>query len=424
MSQRLRIFISASSGDSGFVERLDVHLKAQDFDVKLNRGFSPPTTEATTEDYWHEVDQCGVMLAILSPAGLADADVKEEWQFGINKGKPIISLEIRVVDNSKVPPELAPFQRIDFMNADYMTALNNLLFSLAFKQFDTATWQNNSLDERRADDIDQLFDLGLHAERSGDLERAAVLFQFIVEHEPNHPSKESLLKIQPTVRYRQIQRLYNAAEDARTSGRWSYEITALGVIQGLDPSKKPELARRLEIAQHNQKHVPSYERVKRALERDQVEVAKEYLRKFWSEEAPNYGDPSNLGARVGLTAPKSSISDGPPPISAPPRSAERNATPPPSTSSTNRTPTYSQSEPKRDNVLLDMGRFVVYAVCLFIGGIAGLIVELLAFPNFHPTYFGQSRGVSAIGAIVGLIIAWLVARYVIKRLGLAAKNNF
>lgn len=120
------IFISYSRTDSTFVDRLERDL--------LNYGFHPwvdrseiPGGKDWMKEIQRAIDDCQVLLVVLSPDAVASEYVPMEYRHALRKKKQTIPLDYRPVQD--VPMDLPGLQWVNFQNA-YEDGLKKLLAAL------------------------------------------------------------------------------------------------------------------------------------------------------------------------------------------------------------------------------------------------------------------------------------------------------
>jgi hypothetical protein len=119
------VFISYTRADELFAAQLADDLRTRGISVWLDLVDIPDDAD------WHEavtagLEGCGLMLLILSPAALEDADLKEEYQQFLNAGKIVVPV---LHQTCKFESPLIVHQFVDFRH-DYklgLTILGRLL---------------------------------------------------------------------------------------------------------------------------------------------------------------------------------------------------------------------------------------------------------------------------------------------------------
>jgi hypothetical protein len=123
------IVISYSRTDSDFVDRLESDLKAHNLTPWIDRrkleGAQVLDAEIRTA-----IDQCRILLMVISPDALASPWVTREYQYALKRHKEVIP--VRYYPTAEIPPELQRLQWVDFLltmnfESTYPTYLQDLL---------------------------------------------------------------------------------------------------------------------------------------------------------------------------------------------------------------------------------------------------------------------------------------------------------
>jgi len=127
-----RLFISYSRTDEAFARRLAESFSALGVDVWIDVEDIPAGMK------WSSAIQQGLnkaelMLVILSPTSMASTNVEDEWQYFLDKKKPVIPVRWLPAD---VHFQLNRLQYIDFYQQPYDIAFARLLAELGRKGFD------------------------------------------------------------------------------------------------------------------------------------------------------------------------------------------------------------------------------------------------------------------------------------------------
>jgi len=130
----MKIFISYSRVDKAFALRLGEGLRAAGYNVWLDLQNIPHGTNWDLE-VQRGLETSDVMLVLLSPTASASENVKDEWNYFIEKKRRIIPVMIAPND---VPFRLSRRQRVDFVSKPYEQAFNELLAALEEKVGDEA----------------------------------------------------------------------------------------------------------------------------------------------------------------------------------------------------------------------------------------------------------------------------------------------
>jgi CRP-like cAMP-binding protein len=118
-----RIFISYSSVDRDFVERLARDLKREKFDVWLDIHYLEPG-KSWSRQVGKALDTCEAMLLIISPDSLASENVDDEWNYYLDTKKIVLPVLYR---ECTIPFRLHKLHYIDFVRNDYYEAFNRLV---------------------------------------------------------------------------------------------------------------------------------------------------------------------------------------------------------------------------------------------------------------------------------------------------------
>lgn len=121
-----RIFISYSRADAAFAHHLTASLREAGGDVWID------VADIRSGDDWSDaiqaaLDQCAVMLLILSPEAMDSVNVASEWKYYLDEGKTVIPVLMR---ETRINFRLRPLNYIDFFRQDYNVALAQLRIEL------------------------------------------------------------------------------------------------------------------------------------------------------------------------------------------------------------------------------------------------------------------------------------------------------
>ncbi|MBN1680924.1 MAG: TIR domain-containing protein [Anaerolineae bacterium] len=124
-----RIFISHATENDDFVTRLAADLRAADLDTWVDHENIRPSQDwdAAVES---ALESSGAMVLVLSPDAVASQNVKVEWSYYLELGKPVYPV---LLQDCEAPFRLRLFQRVDLCK-DYDKALQRLLSALASGQ--------------------------------------------------------------------------------------------------------------------------------------------------------------------------------------------------------------------------------------------------------------------------------------------------
>lgn len=124
-----KIFISYSHKDSNFATHLAANLKAQGLNVWIDRRLRPG--RVWSDELQDAIDNCQVVLVILSPDSATSKWVHREYQYAQSQEKLVIPLLCRTVP--RVPIGLSDLQWIDFKE-NYDGGLKDLLDTLGVQE--------------------------------------------------------------------------------------------------------------------------------------------------------------------------------------------------------------------------------------------------------------------------------------------------
>ncbi|MBL8153012.1 MAG: toll/interleukin-1 receptor domain-containing protein [Anaerolineae bacterium] len=118
-----RIFISYSRRDKQFATRLAQSLTNNGADVWIDMEDIPAGVKWSTA-IQQGLKTCDIMLVIVSPDAMQSTNVEDEWQYYLDRGKPILPILWRPAD---MHFQLNRIQYIDFHSQSYETALRQLV---------------------------------------------------------------------------------------------------------------------------------------------------------------------------------------------------------------------------------------------------------------------------------------------------------
>jgi hypothetical protein len=324
------VFVSYSHSDTEFVDQLYADLQM--------RGF-PPWIDSHKlkggQDWLYSIqqaiEQCQVLLLVLSPDAIDSKYVRMEYYRAFSMEKLVIPLLYR--DCLKVWIGLDNIQWIDFTKS-YDNGRNDLLDVLSpFKTTEpviqaafSPPGQSQAIftpeekepelvapqpaPTRPGPEIDDLYQDGVKARSEGDLERAVVLWQQIVERDPDFKSgtfKAQINTLVEKLRPSRVQRLRERAEEASKVGEWGQEISMWDLLLTLEPDD-PQAKRRRELAQKNRKYDWHYENALQYAKEGSLPLAQTELEILW-DAVPFYGDPQQLTKKIGIKVKVSSPAD-------------------------------------------------------------------------------------------------------------------
>lgn len=285
----LSLFISYARTDSSFVDRLEADLRAHDFHTWVDRRKLEGGQDwlDTLQD---AIVQCDTLLVVLSPEAVISRYVKMEYRYAQHLGKQVIPLEYKPFP--KVPLDLNGIQWINFTEERYEQGLDNLLITLnpirpnaplaqhqekrqqtpvpqidvllTLPQFDTDQTQlaaPQPTPPQPHPDLEELYRAGILAQVEGNFERTAILWQQILEQNPQFQHgtlARQLEKLLQELHPIRAQRLRDLARNAQQAGAWGQEIGAWQALLKLEPQDK-EAQERIPIAENNQTYAWMYE---------------------------------------------------------------------------------------------------------------------------------------------------------------------
>lgn len=135
-----RIFISYSREDEGFARRLAAALSDAGADIWLDVNAIPAGMKWSTA-IQQGLDECEVLLVVISPDSMASENVEDEWQYFKDEGKPIVPVLLR---EAKVHFQLRRLQYVDFLNNAFDAAFALLVTELQSKGLPLSAEQSES----------------------------------------------------------------------------------------------------------------------------------------------------------------------------------------------------------------------------------------------------------------------------------------
>lgn len=309
------VFISYSRTDSDFVDRLEADLKARGFGTWVDRLNLEPGAE-WPDVLQRQVERCDAMVVVLSQEAVESPWVKKEYIHALALGRPIIPAQLEPVPRILA---LDTIQRADFQT-DYQVGLRTVLVALAQVGHpgqqpaqreirvgsDDATASGQPTQEPQQLSADDLYSRWAPALANRDLDLADILGEQIQALDPDGlgPIVAGQLKpIEPELHDIRLKRLRSQADQARAAGEWGQEAGAWQALLALEPNDEQALMR-LPIAQHNRQpqYTKLYNVIKGLSEAGNAQAVKQQLQVLWSE-APYYGDPAGIAAKVGMSVP-------------------------------------------------------------------------------------------------------------------------
>ncbi|MGH2515401.1 MAG: TIR domain-containing protein, partial [Ktedonobacterales bacterium] len=256
-----RIFISYSRTDSSFVDRLDADLRARDFDTWVDRQRLEGGQD-WMDIIQNAIDGCEVLVVVLSPDAVQSQPVKTEYRYAIQTGKPVLPLQYRACE--RIPIDLRSIQWVDF-EQDYEAGLKGLLIGLTRGERPEpgAVSAQTPIQAAPEDEtlvaagpvaagpaveinLRQLYASGAAARSRGELERAAIYWQQILDKDPNYLNglvASEMNEIGPQLHPIRVRRLREQGVAAHDSGNWGQEIGAWQALLALEPDDAQAKAR-------------------------------------------------------------------------------------------------------------------------------------------------------------------------------------
>jgi hypothetical protein len=123
-----KIFISYSRKDEAFARKLTVWLHET-----LGVGVWIDVDDIPVGIKWSAaiqdgLDNCEVMVVIISPEAMKSVNVEDEWQYFLDQDKPVVPILLR---SAPIPYQLRRIQYIDFsVREEYNDSLRKLLTEL------------------------------------------------------------------------------------------------------------------------------------------------------------------------------------------------------------------------------------------------------------------------------------------------------
>lgn len=122
------VFVSYSRSDRVFVRRLVDHLKAKSFDCWLDVD-RLQAGQDWSDAVWSALQECSIMLLVVSPASMSSKEVANEWKYYHNSDKPIIPVLVDSATN--IHYQLVALHYIDFDRHPFERAAGLLEIEIA-----------------------------------------------------------------------------------------------------------------------------------------------------------------------------------------------------------------------------------------------------------------------------------------------------
>src|SRR5579859_4012453 len=107
------IFISAAASDHPFVHSLSIRLQTRGLYLTTGAELNPATPPA---EIGRAISQCALFFVAISAAGVASPIVRQEYQYALSLGKPVVP--IIIARRVTLPPDLQPVQWVDYRGSD------------------------------------------------------------------------------------------------------------------------------------------------------------------------------------------------------------------------------------------------------------------------------------------------------------------
>ena len=295
MAGEVSAFISYSHDDMQFVDRLEADLRARAFETWVDRRRLEGTYEWQPQ-IDRAIEQHGMVIVVVSPSSLTSEYVQHEYQYAHQLDKRIMPILCKPI-SVPLPTEFGATQYVDFVVRPYETALKELINGWQDPKFDPY------VDSRTL--YNQAHDL-----ESTDPERAAILYQRLLDREPEYAGgrvRLDLERLNQKLYEQRAHRLREQAEAAHKQGQYGEEAGALQALIALGDHDHVTFSwaeEYLVVAQQNSKWLDTYENVKHFVANGDVDGARDLLAYLWQmENAPFFRDPAGLASTLNLTLP-------------------------------------------------------------------------------------------------------------------------
>lgn len=121
-----KVFMSYAREDQSFVSRLANNLLKFEIDVWLDLYRIDPG-RSWARQIGEALDQCQIMLLVLSPAAFESENVDDEWNYFLDQKKMVVSV---LHQPCKIPYRLSKLQYVDFNKLDFDMSLARLVATL------------------------------------------------------------------------------------------------------------------------------------------------------------------------------------------------------------------------------------------------------------------------------------------------------
>ena len=117
-----KVFISYSHADQPFATRLANSLPALGIEPWIDHGGIHGGARWSSS-VQQALDECEALILVLSPDSMASGNVEDEWQYALDKGKPVLPILLKPTD---VHFQLGRIQYTDFHGQPFETGLPRL----------------------------------------------------------------------------------------------------------------------------------------------------------------------------------------------------------------------------------------------------------------------------------------------------------
>jgi CRP-like cAMP-binding protein len=121
-----QVFISYARADVEFAKQLARGLRRLGVDVWVD-VYSITAGKSWARQVAEALDHCGAMVVVLSPASMASENSDDEWNFYLDKKKPVVPVLYQPVD---VPYRLNKLQYVDFTAQPLDAALTEVAVAI------------------------------------------------------------------------------------------------------------------------------------------------------------------------------------------------------------------------------------------------------------------------------------------------------
>lgn len=294
--ERLDIYFSYARADSRFVDRLDADLRARGYKTWIDRR----KLEAS-QDWQAEIDaaivRCDLFLISLSPKAVISTPVRREFEKALERSKRLMPI---IYENCTIPAWMSAVDGTHWQgftkDSDYALNLKELLYAIQFPSLPQGA------------STGQLYDEALtlrSSEHNSDRERAAILFQHIVDTNPtyfNGRPQRDLADLEAQLYSTRIALLSHSAVEARQRGEYGAEAASLKALMDLgdrDTTAYEWAKEYLAVAEVNREMLEPYDNAQSAYQRGDMSTAQSLLRDVWLD-APRFRDPASVAPKLGL----------------------------------------------------------------------------------------------------------------------------